>query len=53
MALYKVSVAFEDEYEIEADSESEAIDEALDLARSVGEWDTNAELLTEEEDDDA
>lgn len=40
--LYKVHLKFDDVYEIEADNEYEAVDEALDMTK-WGEWNINVE----------
>ena len=50
MNKYRVQVQIDEEYgDIEADSEDEAVDKALDLANSGGSWSVEVELLEEQE----
>ena len=45
MNTYLVTLIFNDTYEIEADSEEEALEEAFDHAIRVGEWESLVERV--------
>lgn len=55
MNRYLVTLSFEDELEIEAENEEEALNEAYEIAYRLGEWDHDVEFiesLDEDDDDD-
>ena len=52
MNRYLVTLSFDDEYEIEAESEEEAVDMALEYAIRVGEWEHDVELVEPLDDDE-
>lgn len=45
MNKYIVNLSFEDTYEIDADSEAEAVSEAINMAVMVGEWEHDAMMV--------